>query len=78
MAINPRSSLHVNDQREGHDFVVITGTIELTPGTPPASEHPGYTAKYTDWMTQVFGSPERFSSMFTVPLLFQATSVRGD
>ncbi len=74
---NPRGSLHLNDDGEGHDFVVLTGTVEQAPGVPPAHEHPAYVDKYADWMTRLFGSAERFSSMFSVPLLFSATRVRG-
>jgi PPOX class probable F420-dependent enzyme len=74
---SPRGSLHLNDAGEGHDFVVLTGTIEQAPGLPPAHEHPLYTVKYADWMVRVFGSAERFSSMFSVPLLFRASRIRG-
>jgi PPOX class probable F420-dependent enzyme len=74
---NPHSSLHLSDDGEGHDFVVLTGTIEQAPGTPPAHEHPAYAGKYANWMDRMFGSAERFSSMFSVPLLFRATRIRG-
>jgi hypothetical protein len=74
---NPRSSLHLNDDGEEHDFVVLTGTIKQAPGTPPAHKHPAYAGKYATWMARVFGSAERFSSMFSVPLLFRATRIRG-
>ncbi len=57
---------------------MLTGTIAYAPDTPPAHEHPGYVAKYAAWMTQVFGSLERFSSMFSAPLFFHATNVRGE
>lgn len=75
---NPRSSLHVNDDGEGHRFVVLTGSLEHALDTAPAHEHPAYVEKYGPWMEKVFGSPERFGSMFSVPLLFRASRVRGD
>lgn len=75
---NPRSSLHLNDLGEGHGFVVLTGTIERADHLPPADQQPVYREKYGDWMTRVFGSAERFGSMFSVPLLFRATMARGD
>jgi len=75
---NPHSSLHLSDDGEGHDFVVLTGTLQQAPGTPPAHEHPAYAGKYADWMNRVLGSAERFSAMFSVPLRFRATRIRGD
>lgn len=65
MASNPRSSVHLNDTSQGHDYVVVTGRLELAPGMSPASAHPSYADKYTPWMTRTFGSLERFSSIFS-------------
>lgn len=73
----PHGSLHLNDNGEGHDFVVLTGMIERARDVLPADQHQAYHGKYMRWMDQVFGSAERFSAMFSVPLLFRATRIRG-
>jgi PPOX class probable F420-dependent enzyme len=77
MRVNPHCSLHLSDDGEGHDFVVLAGTIGHAPGIPSAHEHAAYTKKYVDWMDRIFGSADRFSAMFSVPLLFRAGRIRG-
>ncbi len=74
---NPRSSLHLNDDGQGGDLVILTGILQTATDTPPAHELPDYAEKYDALMTESFGSPEQFSAMYSVPLLFRATHARG-
>jgi PPOX class probable F420-dependent enzyme len=78
MKANPRCSLHLNDDGTGHDFVVLTGRIAEAADLAPADQNPAYAQKYRDWMVGVFGSAERFATMFSVPLRFEPASFRGD
>ncbi|MCM3922864.1 TIGR03667 family PPOX class F420-dependent oxidoreductase [Frankia sp. AiPs1] len=74
---NPRSSLHLDDDGRGGDFVVLTGVLTTDPQAPPADRNPGYLAKYSEWAQNVFGSVERFATLYSVPLRFRAERTRG-
>lgn len=76
IARNPRVALNF-DGDEGGDIVVLTGRAELAPQSPAPHEHPGYLAKYGDRMTQVSGSPEKFSADYPVALVVHVERVRG-
>ncbi len=78
MKANPRYSLHLNDDGTGHNLVVLTGRIAEAADLAPAHQNPAYAEEYRDWMVAVFGSTERFATMFSVPLRFEPTSFRGD
>jgi PPOX class probable F420-dependent enzyme len=77
LANHPRVSLNFDGNGPGGDIVVLTGWAELTPQLPPAHEHPAYLAKYSGAMTRVSGSPEAFSSTYSVPVTVQVERVRG-
>jgi hypothetical protein len=70
--------LHLNDDGTGHNLVVLTGRIAEAADLAPAHQHSAYVDKYGHWMVEVFGSAERFASMFSVPLQFGPTGFRGD
>jgi PPOX class probable F420-dependent enzyme len=78
MKANPRCSLHLNDDGAGHNLVVLTGSIAGAADLPPAHQNSAYVLKYGQWMAEVFGSAERFASMFSVPLRFRPAGFRGD
>ena len=78
MKANPRCSLHLDDDGNGHDFVVLTGRIAEAADLAPAHQNPAYAEKYRYLMTAVFGSAERFATMFSVPLRFEPAGFRGD
>ena len=66
MKANTRCSLYLND--DGAEAADLA----------PAHRNPVYAEKYRDWMTAVFGSAERFATMFSVPLRLEPTGFRGD
>jgi PPOX class probable F420-dependent enzyme len=77
IARNPRVSLNFDGNGQGGDIVVLTGPAEVAPQLPAPHEHPGYLAKYGGGMTQVSGSPEAFSSVYSVATIVQVERVRG-
>jgi PPOX class probable F420-dependent enzyme len=76
MESNPRSSFHLNDNGLGGDFMVLTGRLVAAPDAPPADRNPPYVEKYGARSTDVFGSVDRFASLFSVPLLFRPERIR--
>ncbi|MGC5024396.1 pyridoxamine 5'-phosphate oxidase family protein [Tsukamurella sp. DT100] len=79
IALGGRASLHLNDDGNGHDYLVMTGIIErLGSGFPPADAHAAFAAKYQTSMNTVFGSAARYATTFSVPLAFTPHTVRGN
>lgn len=74
--VNPRASLHLNDDGEGHDFVVMTGTLATASHMAPPSKNNAYVEKYNRLIDTIFGSTERFEETFHVPLIFSAARIR--
>ncbi len=58
--------------------MVLTGRIAEAADLASAHQNPAYAEKYRDWMVGVFGSAERFATMFSVPLRFEPAGFRGD
>lgn len=75
--INPLASLHLNDDGEGHGYVVLAGRMATATDIEPAHRHQAYLEKYGDWISRIFGSAEQFGSMFSVPLIFHPDRVRA-
>jgi PPOX class probable F420-dependent enzyme len=73
----PRVALHFDGDGAGGDIVVFTGTASVATDAPPPHENPAFVAKYGDGMTQISGSPERFSGAFPTPLRVDITRTRG-
>lgn len=73
----PQVSLHLNSTRGGGDVVVLNGTAEIADGMPAAHENPLYMEKYGDDMVQITGSPEAFSTTYSVPTRIRIDRVRG-
>lgn len=75
-----KASLHLNDDGQGHHYVVMTGAVErLDPHeNPPADRFAAYLAKYRTTMEAVFGTPEEYAAAFSVPLSFVPRTVRGN
>lgn len=77
IARNPRVALNFDGNRRGGDIVVITGTAQLTPGEPPASQNPTYLAKYGSRIDREFHDPEAFSEEYSVPFRVTPLAIRG-
>jgi PPOX class probable F420-dependent enzyme len=75
IAANPRVSIHLADDGDGGDLVIIEGIARVDPATPPPNRHPGYMAKYADWMVRDLGSVAKMASDFDVPI--RIAPVRG-
>ncbi len=73
----PRVALHFDGDGAGGDIVVFTGTARRAEGIPPAHENPAYLATYGESTARTFGSVQRFSEKFPVPLRIEITRTRG-
>jgi len=76
MRANPRTSLHLNDN-EGADVVVLTGTLAEAPDAPPPDRNQPYLDKYGAWITRSFGTAKHFATLYSIPLRFHPTHLRG-
>ena len=77
IARNPRVALNFDGSRTGGDIVVFTGTAQVKPDEPPASQNPTYLAKYGSRINREFHSPERFSDEYSIPLRVTPLTIRG-
>jgi PPOX class probable F420-dependent enzyme len=69
IAANPRVSLTLDVTDIGRNIVRLEGTARQVDDLPPASEQPGYLAKYTERIAALFGTPEQFAELFSVALI---------
>jgi PPOX class probable F420-dependent enzyme len=75
IAANPRVSLHLNDNGQGGDVVVVEGEARVDPLAPPATGHAGYLAKYGAWIAEFLSSAEEMAAVYSVPI--RVRPVRG-
>lgn len=73
----PRVAMHFDGDGTGGDIVVFTGTAHRADDIPAPHENQGYLAKYGEGMARVFGSVEKVSERFPVPLRIEITRTRG-
>jgi len=69
IAANPRVSFALDVTDIGRNIVRLEGTARRAHDQPPASEHPGYLAKYTERMAAMFGTPEQFAMLFSASVI---------
>ena len=74
---NPRVALNFDGDGQGGDIIVITGRVQVSSNEPPAHQVPSYAEKYRESMTRIFGTAEKFSSMYPVALRIYPTGIRG-
>ena len=77
VADRPRVALHFDGDGTGGDIVVFTGTARRVDDVPAAHDNPAWLSKYGDSMTRMFGSTERFSERFSVPMRIEIARTRG-
>jgi PPOX class probable F420-dependent enzyme len=75
IATNPRVSLHLNDNGEGGDIVVVEGTAVVDDSTPILQDHTAYLAKYGAWIDKYLGSVAQMAAVYNVPV--RITPIRG-
>jgi PPOX class probable F420-dependent enzyme len=73
-----RASLHLSDDGQGRDYLVMTGTLHrLGADYPAPDEHDAFLSKYRTLISSAFGSPAAYAARFSVPLIFTPQRVRG-
>jgi PPOX class probable F420-dependent enzyme len=77
IAANPRVSLHLNDNGQGGDVVVVEGEARVDAGTPGPDQHAAYLAKYGAWIVEYLSSPEEMATIYNVPLRIRPTRGRA-
>ena len=77
IAGNPKVCLGLDVTDIGRNIVRLEGTAQLADDVPPAHEQPAYVAKYIERIGMIFGTPERFAELFSVPLVVTPTRVHG-
>lgn len=73
LGVNPRVSLHLNDDGKGDGIVVLEGEARIDPGTPPVPANPAYLRKYARLIDELLGSPEEMATIYNVPLRIRPT-----
>lgn len=69
IATNPKVSLALDVTDIGRNVVRLEGTARQAGDQPPAHENPAYLAKYTERIGALFGTPEKFSALFSVAVV---------
>lgn len=73
-----RASVHLNDDGQGLDYLVMTGTLHrLGVDYPGPDEHEAFLSKYRTSINSAFGSPVAYAARFSVPLIFTPQRTRG-
>jgi PPOX class probable F420-dependent enzyme len=73
IAANPRVSFALDVTDIGRNIVRLEGTARRAHDQPPASEHPGYLAKYTERLAAMFGTTEQFATLFSAAVIITPT-----
>jgi PPOX class probable F420-dependent enzyme len=73
---NPHVSLNLDSDGYDADIVICWGEMSLS-DDPPATEVPGYIAKYAQPIADLGWTPESFAADFSVPLRIELTRIHG-
>jgi PPOX class probable F420-dependent enzyme len=77
IAANPKVSLALDVTDLGRDVIRVEGTARRIDDVPPASEVPGYAAKYAERIGALFETADRFATLFSVPVLITPTRLHA-
>lgn len=73
LASNPKVTLHLNDDGDGGDIVVIEGEARIDPDQPAIPDNAPYLAKYGHWIDASLGGPARMAETYSVPIVITPT-----
>lgn len=74
---NPRVSLHLDDDGQGGDVVVLEGEARIDGRARPLTEHAAYLAKYGARIIDSFGSAEAMAAVYNVVIRIRPTRGRA-
>jgi len=76
---NPRVALNFDGDGRGGDIIVISGTARIANEWPPATQVPGYAAKYDvgGFYRRIGISNAQFAAKYSVPIVIEPASLRG-
>ncbi|HYO43382.1 MAG TPA: TIGR03667 family PPOX class F420-dependent oxidoreductase [Candidatus Limnocylindrales bacterium] len=77
IGVNPRVSLHLGDNGQGGDIVIVEGEARVDDETPRPEDNTAYNAKYADWIRDFFTTAEEFTSVYNVPIRIRPTRGRA-
>ncbi|MFD6157926.1 pyridoxamine 5'-phosphate oxidase family protein [Nocardia sp. NPDC060256] len=69
LAANPHVAFGLDVTDIGRSNVRIAGDAHVGMGVLPADQNPAYMAKYLERIGALFGTPNAFAELFTVPLV---------
>jgi len=72
---NPKVALALDVSDLGRDNIRVNGTAARADDVPPAVRNEPYLAKYAERIAAEFGTPEKFSDLFSVPVLVTPTKL---
>jgi len=75
LAANPRATMHLSDNGQGGDIVIVEGTAAVDSAAPKLEDHAAYLAKYGVWIDQFLGSLAQMAEVYNVPV--RITPTRG-
>jgi PPOX class probable F420-dependent enzyme len=70
---NPKVTLALDVSDLGRDNIRVNGTAARAGDVPPAARNEPYAAKYAERIAAEFGTLEKFSGLFSVPVLISPT-----
>ncbi len=74
---NPRVALNFDGNGTGGNIIVITGKAHVSTDDPPANHLPIYLEKYRNFIARGFETPEKFATIYSVPLRIRPVAIRG-
>jgi PPOX class probable F420-dependent enzyme len=74
---NPRVALNFDGNGYGGDIIIITGEAQVSADDPSADQLPAYVEKYRDFIATRYETPEKFASIYSVPLRIRPIAIRG-
>lgn len=76
---NPWVALHFDGDSQGGDIIVITGKARVAGEMPPATDVPGYAAKYDagGFYRRGGWNAQQFAAQYSVPIVIEPASLRG-
>ncbi|HLZ20978.1 MAG TPA: TIGR03667 family PPOX class F420-dependent oxidoreductase [Ktedonobacterales bacterium] len=74
---DPHVSLNFESGADGNDVIILSGEARLSPDEIAPEKNTAYVAKYHDSIEGSFQTPEKFASLYHIPLRVTIEKVRG-